>query len=72
MRCEEWVDQSGHPLVWSHRIASTSIGAWWDPPDKQAPEKSEVGGAEQMPYAIPNVRLEYNPVASSVPPLWWR
>jgi isoquinoline 1-oxidoreductase beta subunit len=25
-----------------------------------------------MPYAIPNVRLEYNPVASSVPPLWWR
>jgi isoquinoline 1-oxidoreductase beta subunit len=66
------VDQSGHPLVWSHRIASTSIGAWWDPPDKQAPEKSEVGGAEQMPYAIPNVRLEYNPVASAVPPLWWR
>ena len=66
------VDQQGKPLLWSHTIASTSIGAWWDPPDKQAPEKSEVGGAEQMPYAVPNVRLEYNPVASSVPPLWWR
>jgi isoquinoline 1-oxidoreductase beta subunit len=25
-----------------------------------------------MPYAIPNVRLEYNHVASAVPPLWWR
>ena len=31
-----------------------------------------MGGAEQMPYAVPNVRLEYNPVASAVPPLWWR
>jgi isoquinoline 1-oxidoreductase beta subunit len=66
------VDEHGKPLLWSHTIASTSIGAWWDPPDKQAPEKSEVGGAEQMPYAVPNVRLEYNPVASAVPPLWWR
>jgi len=66
------VDQSGRPLAWSHTIASTSIGAFWDPPNEQAPEKSEVGGAEQMPYAIPNVRLEYNHVASAVPPLWWR
>jgi isoquinoline 1-oxidoreductase beta subunit len=66
------VDSSGRPLAWAHTIASTSIGAFWDPPDRQAPEKSEVGGAEQMPYAIPNVRLEYNHVASAVPPLWWR
>jgi isoquinoline 1-oxidoreductase beta subunit len=66
------VDQNGRPLAWSHTIASTSIGAFWDPPEHQAPEKSEVGGAEQMPYAIPNVRLEYNHVSSAVPPLWWR
>jgi isoquinoline 1-oxidoreductase beta subunit len=66
------MDQNGRPVAWSHTIASTSIGAFWDPPDHQAPEKSEVGGAEQMPYAIPNVRLEYNHVASAVPPLWWR
>ena len=25
-----------------------------------------------MPYAIPNVRLEYNPVATAVPRAWWR
>ena len=31
-----------------------------------------MGGAEQMPYAIANVRLEYNPVASAVPRAWWR
>jgi len=25
-----------------------------------------------MPYAIPNMRLEYNPAASAVPRAWWR
>jgi isoquinoline 1-oxidoreductase beta subunit len=65
------VDKNGRPLAWSHTIASTSIEAYWNP-DRGKPEASEVGGAEQMPYAIPNVRLEYNHVASSVPPLWWR
>ena len=65
------VDQNGRPLAWSHTIASTSIAAYWHP-ESGKPEASEVGGAEQMPYAIPNVRLEYNPVESAVPPLWWR
>ena len=65
------VDHDGRPLAWSHTIASTSIEAWWNP-DGGKPENSEIGGAEQMPYAIPSVRLEYNPVASAVPPLWWR
>ena len=65
------VDPQGRPLAWSHTIASTSIEAYWHP-DAGKPEDSEIGGAEQMPYAIPNVRLEYNHVASAVPPLWWR
>jgi isoquinoline 1-oxidoreductase beta subunit len=64
------VDRSGKPLFWSHRMSSTSIAAYWHSPEQA--ETSEVGGAEQMPYAIPNVRLDYTAVASSVPPLWWR
>lgn len=64
------VDASGRPLAWFHTIASTAINSFWEAEGK--PEESEVGGAKQMPYAIPNVRLEYNPVASPVPPLWWR
>jgi isoquinoline 1-oxidoreductase beta subunit len=66
------VDASGWPVAWSHTIASTAIAAWWNEPGKGSVEESEVGGAKQMPYAIPNMRLEYNAVASSVPPLWWR
>jgi isoquinoline 1-oxidoreductase subunit beta len=65
------VDAQGHPSAWSHTIASASIDGFWNP-EKGKPEESEVGGALQMPYAIPNVRLEYNPAASSVPRAWWR
>ena len=65
------VDVHGHPSAWSHTIASTSIDGFRNP-EKGKPEESEVGGALQMPYAIPNVRLDYNPAASSVPRAWWR
>ena len=51
------VDEHGRPTAWSHTLASTSIYAMWHP--DQGPEELEVGGAKQMPYAIPNVRLEY-------------
>ena len=64
------VDANGRPTAWFHTMASTSIRGFWDP--KAAPESQEVGGAKEMPYAIPNVRLEFNPVASAVPRAWWR
>ncbi|MBV9183243.1 MAG: xanthine dehydrogenase family protein molybdopterin-binding subunit [Acidobacteria bacterium] len=64
------LDARRRPVAWYHAMASTSIRAFWDP--KAPPEEQEVGGAQQMPYAIPHVRLEYNPVSSSVPRAWWR
>jgi isoquinoline 1-oxidoreductase beta subunit len=64
------VDANGRPLAWFHTLASTSIRGFWDP--KAAPEQQEVGGAKEMPYAIPNVRLEFNGVTSAVPRAWWR
>lgn len=64
------VDSTGKPVAWFHTFASTSIGGYWNP--KEDPAKDESGGATQMPYAIPNVRLEYNAVASAVPRAWWR
>ena len=64
------VDAEGRPVAWSHTLASTSIRGFWDP---TAPaEEQEIGGAAQMPYAIPNVRLEFNDVSSAVPRAWWR
>jgi isoquinoline 1-oxidoreductase beta subunit len=51
------VDAAGKPTVWHHRMSSTSINALWSP--KEKPEASEIGGAENLPYAIPNLRMEY-------------
>jgi isoquinoline 1-oxidoreductase subunit beta len=64
------IDGGGRPTAWAHTLASTAIGAQWNPNDPV--ENSEIGGAEQMPYAIPNVRLEFNNAASIVPRAWWR
>jgi len=69
-RMQGAVDANGRPVAWFHTLASTSIRGYWDP--HAAPEQQEVGGAKEMPYAIPNVRLEFNGVASAVPRAWWR
>jgi len=66
------VDAKGQPTAWHHRMASTSISAMWDPPDRAKPENSEVSGACDWPYAIPNFRMEYAPAKSGVPVAWWR
>jgi isoquinoline 1-oxidoreductase subunit beta len=69
-RMQGAVDANGRPVVWLHTMASTSIKGYWDP--KADAAEDELGGAEQMPYAIPNVRLEFNGVSSAVPRAWWR
>ncbi len=69
-RMQGAVDANGKPLAWFHTLASTSIKGYWDP--KASAAKDESGGARQVPYAIPNVRLEFNGVASAVPRAWWR
>src|SRR6266540_310347 len=66
------LDEKGRPLAWHHRMSSTSIDAFWTPPDKAKPESSEIGGAVNLPYAIPNLRMEYAPARSAVPVMWWR
>jgi isoquinoline 1-oxidoreductase beta subunit len=69
-RMQGAIGKDGRPSAWLHALASTAIRSYWDP--KAPPEEQEVGSAEQMPYAIPNVRLEYSPAASAVPRAWWR
>ena len=66
------LDEKGLPLAWHHRMSSTSIDAFWSPPDKAKPESSEVGGAVNLPYAIPNLKMEYALCKTAVPVMWWR
>jgi isoquinoline 1-oxidoreductase beta subunit len=61
-------DSAGQPAAWRHHICSTSIRAFWG----GKPEQQEVSGAAEVPYSVPNIRVEYAPVATSVPRAWWR
>ncbi len=66
------LDDKGAPTAWTHRMASTSIASFWEPPDKVKHEDSEIGGAVNLPYAIPNMRMEYSHVPRGFPTMWWR
>jgi isoquinoline 1-oxidoreductase beta subunit len=71
-RVQAALDAQGRIAAWRHLITSTSIRAFWDPPDRANPEGQELGESAQLPYATPNFRLEYSPAASGVPRAWWR
>jgi isoquinoline 1-oxidoreductase beta subunit len=65
------LDAAGVPVSWRHRIVSTAIQTYYEP-DAKNPEEQETGGADDLPYAIPNVRVEYAAAKSMVPRGWWR
>ncbi|MEO5762393.1 MAG: molybdopterin cofactor-binding domain-containing protein, partial [Vicinamibacteria bacterium] len=66
------IDAQGLPSAWLHRMTSVSIDGYWTPRDKAKPASSEVGGAANLGYAIPNLRMEYAEAKSGVPVMWWR
>ncbi|HET9308549.1 MAG TPA: xanthine dehydrogenase family protein molybdopterin-binding subunit [Candidatus Sulfotelmatobacter sp.] len=70
------LDEQNNISVWSHRVVSTPIRAVFDPPDKLKDPKhvasQELSGADVLPYAVSNFRLDYAPVQSAVPRAWWR
>jgi isoquinoline 1-oxidoreductase beta subunit len=52
------LDGAGGVLAWHHRIAGPSRDAA-SGPDVETPERSEVYGVNEMPYAIPHVQVEF-------------
>jgi isoquinoline 1-oxidoreductase beta subunit len=70
-KLQAMLDGDGKPQSWRHHMASTSIRAFWNPSGPK-PEQQEVGGAADLPYNIPNVRVEYSNPTSHIPVAWWR
>ena len=70
------LDAQNHIVAWSHRVVSTPIRAVFDAPEKLNDPKhvasQELSGADVLPYAVSNFRLDYAPVHSAVPRAWWR
>lgn len=66
------IDARGVPTSWLDRMSSTSISQFLDPPATARAEESEIGGARDVPYDIPSIRVEYTPTANRIPVGWWR
>nr|WP_314622603.1 xanthine dehydrogenase family protein molybdopterin-binding subunit [uncultured Noviherbaspirillum sp.] len=67
------LDDKGKPLSWSHRVTASSIMARFAPPAvKDGVDPDAVEGAKDMPYAIPNVLVDYVRHEPPVPTAFWR
>jgi hypothetical protein len=54
------LDEAGMPVAWSHRFAGSSILARWLPPAfNNGLDPDTTNGAIDLPYALPNMRVEY-------------
>src|SRR5439155_23974595 len=68
-----WVHATGWPLASSHRIVEPSIMARVFPDTvKNGLDKEAVEGGVAMPYAIPNVHVDYQLTDTGIPVGFWR
>lgn len=69
------LDKDGNVVAWQHRIAGQSIMAGTPFEGQQSKlgfDKTSVEGADTLPYAIPNLKVELHTTRVKVPVLWWR
>ncbi len=65
-------DKSGRITSWQQRIVGQSIMAGTFLDDKSPIDKSSVEGVQNMPYEIPNLKVELHTTRLGLPIQWWR
>lgn len=72
-RLSAGLDAEGRPLAWRHTIVGQSIMAGTAFQSAGAPfDASSVEGAAELPYAIPNLRVDLHTPTSPITVQWWR
>ncbi len=73
-RLSAGLDATGMPVAWSHRFAGSSVISRWLPPAfKDGLDPDTTGGAIDLPYALPNMRVEYLRMEpEGIPTAFWR
>jgi isoquinoline 1-oxidoreductase beta subunit len=70
------LDADGYPAFWMHRVTSATIAARWLPPylRKNGLDPDTVENAENPPYALPNLRVEWvrHDMPAGLEVGWWR
>jgi isoquinoline 1-oxidoreductase beta subunit len=73
VRLKAGLDASGNPVAWYTRVASPSIiSTLLKLPLKEGIDPQAVASYADLPYAIPNVRIEYAQRNPHVPVGFWR
>lgn len=74
-RVRAGLDKDGNIVAWHHRIVGQSILAgtpFESAMVKDGIDLTSVEGANNLPYAIPNLTVDLHTVKAGVPVLWWR
>lgn len=74
-RIEAVLDDTGRPKAWRNRIVGQSIVAgtpFEGALVKDGVDVTSVEGASNLPYAIPNLRVELHTTDLPIPIQWWR
>ena len=67
------LDEKGMPAAWTHRITGSSVMARFAPAAvKNGIDTDAVEGAQDLPYTIPAVRVEYVRHEPQLPTAFWR
>ncbi len=68
------LDEAGKPVGWQHRIVGQSImaGTGFAGMIQDGVDPTSVEGAENMPYAVPNITVDLITTELPVPIQWWR
>ena len=70
-RCTAGLDADGWPVAWSSRVSSPSLLARFGPLKDNFDHRS-VESLDSVPYAIPNILVDYQLVNTDVPVGFWR
>jgi CO/xanthine dehydrogenase Mo-binding subunit len=66
------LDADGRLIAWTHRVVAPSIGGQRGEKLEGGLDTSAVDGAADLPYAIPNLRVDYVMANTAVPTGYWR
>ncbi|MGD2154316.1 MAG: xanthine dehydrogenase family protein molybdopterin-binding subunit [Gemmatimonadales bacterium] len=61
------LDESGRLVAWKHRVVAPSIAATLQGGDLRSAAREATSGATELPYAIPNLRVDYCMANTAIP-----
>ena len=66
------LDADGAPVAWTHRIVAPGVATYLGYVERDKPDWSSIEGAENLPYAIPNLEVDLHTHDPGIPLGWWR